>query len=167
MTQSSSVLYKQSTAPGSSVSKHDRERWEVGENTDTFFNKCKFLTFYCCSNKARLWYYKKLLRFGFRYWNKRHPRGISRSGANGTTYECLTHVSAVKSQFKNNNNKKDSLDWYADILFAIVCIRSSLSDQIQNLTREDEVTPSWSTPPISPCSSSSCTKYLECTCGDH
>lgn len=53
--------------------------------------------------KARLSYYKKLLRFGFRYWNKRHPTGISRSGANGTTYECLTHwsnVSAVKSQFK-------------------------------------------------------------------
>lgn len=128
-------------------------RWEVGEKTDTFLNKCKFLTFYCCSNKARLWYYKKLLRFGFRHWNKRHPRGISRSGPNGSTYECLTHQSMSllwSHNLKTTTTKKDSLDWNADILFAIVCIRSSLSDQIQNLTREDEVTPSWSTPPISP-----------------
>lgn len=112
MTQSSSVLYKQSTAPGSSVSKHDRGRWEVGENTDTFFNKCKFLTFYCCSNKATLWYYKKLLRFGFRYWNKRHPRGISRSGANGTTYECLTHRSMSllwSHNLKTTTTKKTAL----------------------------------------------------------
>lgn len=142
-------------------------RWE---KTQTHFSINASFALSTAVLTKRDWYYEKTIKVWLQILEqKTSERNLTLRGKRNHLWMFNTsvNVSAVKSQFKNNNNKKDSLDWNADILFAIVCIRSSLSDQIQNLTREDEVTPSWSTPPISPCSSSSCTKYLECTCGDH